>query len=445
MSLDAKTNLQWREAARESFHNPKLLRSRYWKRYNTITIPLQKPKEFYADALEAAWQSFSREELEGRLEARRRERAQDMEKLIYRIWNKADKGNSANIEEAAADILRHGSLSSMLRMISGFMYGWTGPDTTPKEGLRARQKEEEKDRSYFYGLPFTMQEIMHMEEHSDEDWDLYKNDDDYCIRECEDSEEELSRWRSSQCHGLGGGGGGGKPPGYEWVDGRGHVPEEVAQADKAKSVAAEKAKLKRRAQRKTKRKARKASRATTQVHKKHSKRPGSSSSTDIDELWQETRASVAEVRAYLVAENASAGSDPSTAPSLSPSRDGDSDAEATGIEAKGSSPASDGGHATTELDVLRNPSLDDWTTPSHSASEEAFARTHVPGYKLDGGNKRWSAKDRLSRFFSKKGENSRETGNSNELKNPKKTKSSKTIKNSKKIGNSKMADQCVMM
>lgn len=214
--LNGKTNTAWRNAASASFENPKLLRSRYWKRYNTITIPIQPASDFYDDAIAAAWQSISRRELEDKLEALRKQRARELERLIFKMWTMVHDGNSGNIDEAAAEVLNSGSLASMLKMICGLLFGWDAEDTSPL--LRNRERMAKR------GINPYGNEDGHAGEHSDEDWDVYGDDDYYKVRECEDTEEELLRWRFYQYYGLGDENS--TPPDCDFIKGRGWVPKD---------------------------------------------------------------------------------------------------------------------------------------------------------------------------------------------------------------------------
>ncbi|KAJ3497452.1 hypothetical protein NLG97_g1884 [Lecanicillium saksenae] len=211
-SPDIETNRAWRNAARDSLPNPKLLRSRYWKRYNNITIPLQINDEFYVDAITAAYQLFSRAELEARLEKIRQERTRELEDLIIAIWKKTLDSGSANINDAAAEVLERGSLASMLKMICGFVFGWDGDDATPLERDRQRSSNARPGWGNFVPDTLSEEELRHVDEHSDEDWDRYMDDDHYRVRECEDSEEEVATWRFNRAHGIVDDGG---PDGYD--------------------------------------------------------------------------------------------------------------------------------------------------------------------------------------------------------------------------------------
>ncbi|SPQ21484.1 5ca93f65-ccab-4271-9d54-0b9d5afaf9a6 [Thermothielavioides terrestris] len=82
-----KKNAIWIEIAKPGFRDPRYLWSDYWRRFNTITIPLLDEDAYFADALTAAKEAQSRQHLEEllakRFEARRKELEQTVRDIFY--------------------------------------------------------------------------------------------------------------------------------------------------------------------------------------------------------------------------------------------------------------------------------------------------------------------------------------------------------------------------
>ena len=72
----------WSRESRASFCDSRLVHRKYWQDYNTITIPLLSPEEFYADALAAARGSETVRELESTLEKKSQQRRHEIKQTF---------------------------------------------------------------------------------------------------------------------------------------------------------------------------------------------------------------------------------------------------------------------------------------------------------------------------------------------------------------------------
>lgn len=186
--LDSETNVKWYHMGCDSFSNPKLLRSRYWNRYNTITIPLLDTDDFYSDALAAARESQSREELEKLLDEKHKQRRQELEDLMKEIGEKYISESSR--DRAGRSVAFNGSLASLVRFISGSVFGWDDKSNTSPEP----ESNEDADS---LPLPETQRDDLAMfrgDEIDNEDYGLGIDDNaHYNITELSETDTESNR------------------------------------------------------------------------------------------------------------------------------------------------------------------------------------------------------------------------------------------------------------
>lgn len=83
--LPSAVKVAWIREAKPSFRDPGLLHRKYWKLYNTVTIPLLSPEEFYADALAAARDSETTRELEQTLAKKCEQRREELERVFKTV------------------------------------------------------------------------------------------------------------------------------------------------------------------------------------------------------------------------------------------------------------------------------------------------------------------------------------------------------------------------
>jgi len=120
--LPTGVTVAWSREAKPGFGNPKLIHDRFWKPFNTVTIPLLSPAEFYADALAAARDSQTLRELEQTLEEKFQLRREELAQSFETIRKDASRGTE--VGRAARDAGKHGSLSSFARAVGGLVFGW---------------------------------------------------------------------------------------------------------------------------------------------------------------------------------------------------------------------------------------------------------------------------------------------------------------------------------
>ncbi|KAK0718953.1 hypothetical protein B0T21DRAFT_386606 [Apiosordaria backusii] len=168
-------DIRWQAFANVGCRDSRLLWTTYWKRFNTITIPLLDEDAFFSDALAAAKVARNREHLEELLDEKSKERRAELESVVDKIPCAAVFDKNPFPPEAAWDAVdkvgRSGSLDSFMQLVSGIVWGWD-------EGqLGEHRPRRERSRS-----PFTStetQEMPHM--HSpyptvSDDWDLLHHD-----------------------------------------------------------------------------------------------------------------------------------------------------------------------------------------------------------------------------------------------------------------------------
>ena len=123
--LPSGVKVAWTREAKPSFRDPRLLHRKYWKLYNTVTIPILSPEEFYADALAAARDSETTRELEQALAKKCEERREELERVFKTVKDESPLHmHNLPVWAAASDSGNHGSLSSFARAIAGLVFGW---------------------------------------------------------------------------------------------------------------------------------------------------------------------------------------------------------------------------------------------------------------------------------------------------------------------------------
>ncbi|KAL2756520.1 hypothetical protein ACRALDRAFT_1062274 [Sodiomyces alcalophilus JCM 7366] len=118
----------WINTAKPGFRNPKRVWNEYWKRFNTITIPLLDEDAYFADAIAAAKRAQDRDHLEELLAEKFEERRQDLTNLLTDIFLAArcDRKNfpSQAVCNAARKVGETGSLDSFLQFVCGVAFNW---------------------------------------------------------------------------------------------------------------------------------------------------------------------------------------------------------------------------------------------------------------------------------------------------------------------------------
>ncbi|AEO63026.1 uncharacterized protein THITE_162666 [Thermothielavioides terrestris NRRL 8126] len=134
-----KKNAIWIEIAKPGFRDPRYLWSDYWRRFNTITIPLLDEDAYFADALTAAKEAQSRQHLEEllakRFEARRKELEQTVRDIFYASFSPRTPFPSEAARTAASKVGTTGSLDSFIQSVCGVVWGW-GERSNEHEALQ---------------------------------------------------------------------------------------------------------------------------------------------------------------------------------------------------------------------------------------------------------------------------------------------------------------------
>jgi hypothetical protein len=121
-------DLQWQAFAKVGCRDSRPLWTDYWRRFNTITIPLLDEDAFFSDALAAAKVARNREHLEELLEEKSKERRAELEKVLDEIPYAIIYDKSPSSPEPAWDgvrkVGRSGSLDSFIQLASGIVWGW---------------------------------------------------------------------------------------------------------------------------------------------------------------------------------------------------------------------------------------------------------------------------------------------------------------------------------
>ncbi|KAK4196469.1 hypothetical protein QBC40DRAFT_209361 [Triangularia verruculosa] len=166
---------RWQAFANVGCRDSRPLWTTYWKRFNTITIPLLDEDAFFSDALAAAKVARNREHLEELLDKKSKERRAELERVVDKIPCVAVFDKNPFSPEAAWDAVdklgRSGSLDSFIQLVSGIVWGWEDGQLGEHRPRRVRSRS-----------PFTStetQEMPHM--HSpyptvSDNWDLLHQD-----------------------------------------------------------------------------------------------------------------------------------------------------------------------------------------------------------------------------------------------------------------------------
>lgn len=101
--LPTGVKVAWATESNSGFCDSRLIHHKYWKPFNTITIPLLSPSEFYTDVLEAARNADTTRELEQALEEKYQQRRQELAESfdliecisVYRHWSSVTRGGKA--------------------------------------------------------------------------------------------------------------------------------------------------------------------------------------------------------------------------------------------------------------------------------------------------------------------------------------------------------------
>ncbi|KXH59540.1 hypothetical protein CSAL01_06629 [Colletotrichum salicis] len=122
-------NKAWRRIAKPDFHNPKMIWGDYWRRFNTIAVPLLDEDAYFADVMTAAKQAENRGHLEELLAAKHEERRRDLDSFVRDIAlssiNFRQHFSSTNTRDAALKIGQTGSMDSFIQFVCGVVFGWS--------------------------------------------------------------------------------------------------------------------------------------------------------------------------------------------------------------------------------------------------------------------------------------------------------------------------------
>ncbi|KXH64143.1 hypothetical protein CNYM01_13530 [Colletotrichum nymphaeae SA-01] len=127
-------NKAWRRIAKPDFHNTKMIWGDYWRRYNTITVPLLDEDAYFADVIAAAKHAENRGHLEELLAAKYEERRRDLDIFIRDIALSSITSRkhilSTNTRDAALKIGQTGSMDSFIQFVCGVIFGWGRAEDT---------------------------------------------------------------------------------------------------------------------------------------------------------------------------------------------------------------------------------------------------------------------------------------------------------------------------
>ncbi|KAK1659891.1 hypothetical protein BDP55DRAFT_562151, partial [Colletotrichum godetiae] len=121
-------NKAWRRIAKPDFHNPKMIWGDYWRRFNTIAVPLLDEDAYFADIMAAAKHAENRGHLEELLAAKHEERRRDLDNFVRDIAlssiNFRQHFSSTSTRDAALKIGQTGSMDSFIQFVCGVVFGW---------------------------------------------------------------------------------------------------------------------------------------------------------------------------------------------------------------------------------------------------------------------------------------------------------------------------------
>ncbi|KAK1470235.1 hypothetical protein CTAM01_16899 [Colletotrichum tamarilloi] len=122
-------NKAWRRIAKPDFHDPKMIWGDYWRRFNTIAVPLLDEDAYFADIIAAAKHAENRGHLEELLAAKHEERRRDLDNFIRDIALSSITSRkhflSTNTRDAALKIGQTGSMDSFIQFVCGVIFGWS--------------------------------------------------------------------------------------------------------------------------------------------------------------------------------------------------------------------------------------------------------------------------------------------------------------------------------
>ncbi|KAK0367562.1 hypothetical protein CLIM01_15081 [Colletotrichum limetticola] len=122
-------NKAWRRIAKPDFHDPKMIWGDYWRRFNTIAVPLLDEDTYFADIIAAAKHAENRGHLEELLAAKHEERRRDLDNFIRDIALSSITSRqhflSTNTRDAALKIGQTGSMDSFIQFVCGVIFGWS--------------------------------------------------------------------------------------------------------------------------------------------------------------------------------------------------------------------------------------------------------------------------------------------------------------------------------
>ncbi|KAK2055569.1 hypothetical protein LY76DRAFT_595926 [Colletotrichum caudatum] len=125
-------NKAWRRIAKPDFSNPKMIWGDYWRRFNTITVPLLDEDAYFADVMAAAKHAEDRGHLEELLAEKHEERRRDLDNAIRDIALSSiyfrQHCSSTTTRDAALKIGQTGSMDSFIQFVCGIMFGWSSTE-----------------------------------------------------------------------------------------------------------------------------------------------------------------------------------------------------------------------------------------------------------------------------------------------------------------------------
>ncbi|KAK2006153.1 hypothetical protein LZ32DRAFT_611518 [Colletotrichum eremochloae] len=210
-------NKAWRRIAKPDFSNPKMIWGDYWRRFNTITVPLLDEDAYFADVMAAAKHAENRGHLEELLAEKHEERRRDLDKAIRDIALSSiyfrQHSSSRTTRDAALKIGQTGSMDSFIQFVCGVIFGWssaedqqlmqvtTADDTgTVENGFDARRNgDTEDDVSEGGGDPWeyenTFPPELYSSPDSDEHIDGVWRHTSQRVTACHDTDETTSEHR----------------------------------------------------------------------------------------------------------------------------------------------------------------------------------------------------------------------------------------------------------
>ncbi|KAK0367951.1 hypothetical protein CLIM01_14692 [Colletotrichum limetticola] len=101
----------------------------YWRRFNTIAVPLLDEDAYFADVMAAAKHAENRGHLEELLAAKHEERRRDLDSFVRDIAlssiNFRQHFSSTSTRDAALKIGQTGSMDSFIQFVYGVIFGWS--------------------------------------------------------------------------------------------------------------------------------------------------------------------------------------------------------------------------------------------------------------------------------------------------------------------------------